>query len=122
MNKEYLRLSSPLLLIVIVLLILAYEDECHESHVCAIREDFKSEEWSGIVKRKYIDSSNHNAEAFEISGSEPYHVMFRDRKEFYASLAIGDSVVKILNTDTVKVYRQGQVYRYQIYFGCLEQK
>ena len=117
-KEQYLMLGSLLLMIVISLAIICFDDDLSNRHNCLEQKEFRTEEWEGVVTKKYIDRSNHSAETFEISGNKQKHVMDYDGTKFYVFVRIGDSLVKHLNTDTIKVYRQGQLFSFEIYFGC----
>jgi hypothetical protein len=120
MNKRVLilGLGGFALIIILVLMIFAFEDDLNNSYVCAKYREFKKEKWEGVITKKYVDNTNHNAETFEIQ-NKPY-AMFRDGTDFYNFIIIGDSAVKSLNTDIIKVYRQGCVNDFKIYFDCNE--
>lgn len=119
MKTIYIAAIGLLVILSLITLIFVYEDDLNKKYECIKYKEFILEKWQGTVSKKYLNNSNHNAETFEISFQPPY-TMFRDGTEFYKLLEIGDSIVKNLNTDTIKVYRQDQQYSFRIYFGCEE--
>jgi hypothetical protein len=119
LKKIYLALFGLLTMLILVGLLFFFEDDLNERHVCIKYEEFVRENWKGVVSKKYMDRSNHNAETISFLSQNTY-TMFRDDSDFFKFLEIGDSVVKNLNTDTIKVYRKGQQYGFKINFGCDE--
>lgn len=117
MKKRYLALFGLLGILILVGLLLFYEDDLNKNYACVKHGEFILESWKGVVDEKYIDSSNHNAETIKLT-SQIVHAMFRDGTEFFKFIEVGDFLVKNLNTDTIKVYRADEIHRFKICFGC----
>jgi hypothetical protein len=118
-KKIYLALLGLLVMLILVGVIFFYDDDLNKNYACVKHEEFIMEKWKGVVAKKYIDSSNHNAETIKLQ-SETIYAIFRDGTEFFKFIEIGDSIVKKINTDSVKIYRNGSVYCFKVDFGCYD--
>jgi hypothetical protein len=117
MKKEFSVTIAFFIFIIVVFLIIYFEDDMANSHVCRRYKEFKQENWYGTISNKYINSHNHNAETFELKKKEQ-HVMFLDDSEYYKFITVGDSVFKQINTNIINVYRKGKAYEFEIDFDC----
>lgn len=80
-----------------------------------------SEEYSGIVNKKYIDSLNHLNKTIVIKvtdGSFNIQTFNRDKSGLYNYVKLGDSLSKLLNTYKVDVFRKGEKETFFIDFNC----
>lgn len=119
MKKIYLALFGFVCMLFLVWLIFKYESELNKNYACVKQKEFKLEKWNELVIEKYTDSSNHNAETIKFYSQTTY-AMFRDETDFFKFIETGDSVVKVINTDSIKVFRNGIMYCFVVDFGCSE--
>lgn len=113
------QLIALLIIIAITLFIIFNVDNFSNSLACSKLEDFKKREIRNIFIKKYIDGGNHNALKIILGHNEEIIVpRVRDSSSFYNFTRSGDSIVKEIATDTIKVYRQGQIYSFKMYFAC----
>lgn len=115
--KQYILLAGFLLIVIVTVVVVFFEDRIGGDYACARHEEFREERWHGTITRKYIDDSNHRSETFDISGGKS-HVMFLRDSEFYQFIEVGDSLIKDFDTDTIQVFREDQLHRFKIEFGC----
>ena len=68
-------------IIIISLFIIENEDKWQASYACSRLEEFKNEDYNGIVLRKYTDQKNHRAKTIGLS--KKTMVFARDTSDFF---------------------------------------
>jgi hypothetical protein len=119
MKKIYLALFAFVCMLFLAWMIIKYDNELNKNYACVKQKEFKLEKWNEVVIEKYTDSSNHNAETIKFYSQTTY-AMFRDETDFFKFIETGDSVVKVINTDSIKVFRNGIMHCFIVDFGCSE--
>lgn len=114
--KLFLALIS---IVLISLLIIVNNDKFNTSLACAKSEEFKNQEYGGIMQKKYLDKDNHQVRTIKLKNEETI-ILARDTSIFYSFVQQNDSIVKERGMDFLNVYRMGKIYKFKIYFGCSE--
>jgi hypothetical protein len=94
-----------------------FEEKVFQYYNCSDLKNFKKTTFSCVVKGKYIDRENHSVRTIQLVNREDI-IVLADTSKFYDFIAEDDSIIKSLDTDTINVYREGQIYNFKIYFGC----
>lgn len=117
MDKKLLIPFGYLLLMAVTIVIVLTEDKCTHNYYCSDLETFKKKELIGDFEYKFYDSLNHNVRTIIFKGGKDLFLS-RDTTSFFDYLEPGDFIEKKKGTDTVFVYRKGEITNFKIYFGC----
>jgi hypothetical protein len=98
-------------------LIIINRDKFSNSLACADLAQFKRIKIEDIVKHKFIDNKNHNAPTVLLEDDKEI-ILPLDTCSFFNFVKNGDTIIKTIGSDTINVYREGQIYNFKIYFGC----
>lgn len=90
---------------------------------CLWQEDFDSLKFSGVVVKKYIDSSQHSSPIVEIedlmTGKIDTIYLFGDRSNAFDYLNRSDTIFKVAFSRRIQVKRNGTFENLaSIDFGC----
>jgi hypothetical protein len=90
---------------------------------CVVYDDFLKLSLNGIVKSKYIDSSNHSFPTIEIknfkSNNTEKLLLDLDTTNLYNQLNIGDTIFKSKNKDAIfRIESHKQYFISKVNFGC----
>jgi hypothetical protein len=115
--KIVLVIIWSIILVAFFIFLFFYEDQAVNYYSCKDLEKFKLSQMDCVIKRKFIDRKNHSFRTIDFVNCESM-VVIKDTSSFYDFISEGDSITKPLDTDTINVYREGQIYNFKIYFGC----
>jgi hypothetical protein len=119
MKKELFMLVGLLFMIILFYLIVKYGSQLDNIHACENLRDFKKEEYFDVVSKKIIDEKNHCVRTINFRNREPW-VLVRDTTSFFDIIERNDSLVKKAGSDTIAIFRDRSVFKFKIYFGCIE--
>jgi hypothetical protein len=119
MKNQYLVLGGFFLFIVLSLLFFHFQKDIQNYTICSNYKEFKEEYWKGSIRQKFIDSVNHNNYTIIIDSNRKI-VLPPFSEELFNFISIDDNVLKISETDSVRVERNGEVYYFSIDFGCVK--
>jgi hypothetical protein len=119
MKKEFFMLGSLLFVIIYSCIIVKYGRQIHKTQTCENLKDFKKEEYFSVVSKKFIDEKNHCFRTINFRNREPW-VLVDDTTSFFDIIERNDSLVKKAGSDTIAIFRDRSVFKFKIYFGCIE--
>lgn len=119
-EKKIIALIGMIILIPFFIYIFFYEKQANEYYACKDLKTFKESTINCNVEDKYIDKTNHSFRTINFTNCDKM-IIISDTSGFYEFVSKGDYIVKPSKTDTVRVYRKGQIYSFKYtYFGCNE--
>jgi len=115
-----------LIIIIIVILLgnLIFKLESPDNKVlsCNWSLDMKMKTFSGSLKEKYIDRSNHGKETLVISKKEMEHqiTLTNEKNNIFEKLEIGDLIKKDKGSLQISVIRGKEELIYEMDYGCID--
>jgi hypothetical protein len=106
-----------MLIILFPILLIYFDKELELAHDCSKLNEFKNEVFYGQIVRKFIDSDNHNVKSIEMFPSKVFQFYYTE-EEIYDFIQVGDSINKFIKSDTIEVYRNGDLHKFNLTFGC----
>jgi hypothetical protein len=100
--KKYLKkILGFCVFLILVFLMIKFEDYSHKRFL----EKYKKEKFEGKILRKYIDRKQHNYQMLVIQKKEGQDSSSysNDSSGFWDFIEIGDSIIKIENSNEIKV-------------------
>ena len=112
-KKEILMTLALLILITFSIYLIFYEQKVNHYFINKDLESFKKLTIDCVVKYKYVNEKNHLAKTVIFNNCENL-IVIKDSSRFFDFIEPKDSVVKALNTDTLRVYREGRRYNFRV--------
>ena len=117
MNMKLKILGSFLIIVLVSFFLVKNTDRFSNSLACTKLEEFKREEYSGIVSGKYFDQKNHRAGTVNLTNKKAI-ILPKEPSSFYDFIQPNDSIVKRKNNGYLIVYRDALVKQFKIDYGC----
>lgn len=116
-KKELLMTLALLMLIIFSIYLFFYEEKVNNYFENKDKETFKKMTIDCIVKQKFINKKNHSSRTIQFNNCEDLIIIVRDidTSSFYDFVKSKDSVVKIIDSDIIMVYREGLMYNFKVY-------
>lgn len=116
-----LKFTSIVALILIIVVTFFYYQLKNTEIDCSYNnEKIKHTVLNGKVKRKYIDTKNHNYQLFILQTKYSVDTIAweSDKSDFYLDMEINDSVIKEVNSLSIVLKNNNKFKEYVIDYGC----
>ncbi len=118
---ELLMLLALLNLIGFSIYLIFFEQKIIDSSQKNDVELFKKLTIDCIVKNKFVNKANHSSKTIQFNNCRDLIIIKElDTLSFFDFVEPGDSIVKFIDTDSVKVYRQMDVNSFKVYTAIID--